>query len=132
MNKAKIEDIQDLVAKIPDSWALCQLVEGTSQAFEAEYMVAETLHACAINHKTHGIAFSWRGDGVQSARQSDGTNNGSAYAMLLDRKYFVEENRDDKVIIVITQKLVDLLREYLAKKTETAPKRSPHEEGSSA
>lgn len=115
-SKAKVEDIIDLASKIPDNWALCQLFEGTPRACEAETMVAQTLHACVLNHKKHGTAFSWRGDGVQTPRQKCGTDNATAYGMLLNRKYFVEEGRDNKVIIIMTQKLVDLLRGHLAKK----------------
>lgn len=116
ISKAKIEDIQDLATKIPDNCALRQLFEGTPRACEAETMVVQTLHACVLNHKKHGIAFSWRGDGVRMPKQRCGTDNGTAYGMLLNREYFVEEGRDNKVIIIMTQKLVDLLRGHLAKK----------------
>lgn len=62
---AKIEDIIELARQIKDNWALCELFDGKRRAFEAEYLVAETVHACKFNHATHGEAFSWLGENVQ-------------------------------------------------------------------
>ena len=104
--KATIEDIQDL-AHI----SLFSLFDGQRRAAEAEAMVAQTLRASITNHKCHGVAFSWRGDDIR--RRSD---NATAYDMLLNRKYFIEEQREGKTVIIVTQKLIDLLRGHLAKR----------------
>lgn len=112
---AKFKDIQALAKRIPSDWSLCELFDGTSRAKEAEVMVAQTLHACVLNHKAHGVAFSWRGERVFSRGGGGIVDNGTAYGMLLKREYFVEEERDGKTIIFVTQKLVDLLEGHLAK-----------------
>lgn len=73
-------------------------------------MVAETVHACNFNHVTYGEAFSWVGDNVHSSGLMDNT---TAYDMLLREEYLVEEKRDGKPILRMTQKLVDLLWGHL-------------------
>ena len=113
---AQIKDIKRLIKKIPNDWALCQLFEGTRRAAEAEMMVAQTIHACGLNLKEHGEAFSWRGDGVFSSGHGGLVDNGTAYGMLVDREYFVEEERDGKTIIRMTQRLIHLLDGHFAKK----------------
>ncbi len=114
IEKAKIEDILDLADKVSDNWSLCHLFEGTPRAFEAEMMVAQTLHACKLNHKSYGVAFSWRGN-VEHSGGGGLVDNGIAYGMLLEREYFVEEEREGRTIILMTQRLVDLLKGHLAK-----------------
>lgn len=114
MDKATIEDIQRLKKRIKDNWSLCQLFEGTPAACEAEMMVAQTFHAAVINHKKHGEAFSWKGN-VESRSGAGLVDNATAYRMLLEHGYFIEQERDGKTIIVITQKLVDLLTGFFAK-----------------
>lgn len=116
MSKASIEDIQQLKKWIKDNWALCQLFEGTYAACEAEIMVAQTVHAAVANYKEFGEAFSWKGKGVERPRDRAGTDNATAYQMLLKRGYFIEQERDERTIIVITQKLVDLLDKFFSKK----------------
>lgn len=112
---ANIKDIVELARQIKDNWALCQLFEGERRAFEAEYLVAETVHACKFNHATHGEAFSWLGENAQSRQGGGLMDNSTAYDMLLREKYLVEEIRDGKPILFMTQKLIDLLKEYLRK-----------------
>ena len=111
--KAKFEDIERLAKQAPDNWALCELFAGTRRATEAEVMVAQTLQACVLNHKEHGKAFSWREDGVFGCGGL--IDNATAYGMLLEREYFVEEERDGKTIIIITQLLVNYLDKYFAR-----------------
>ncbi len=115
---AKIEDIKRLAAKIEDNWSLCQLFEGTSRASEAEYMVARTVHACALNEKEHGEAFSWVGDNVRSSQGNGIVDNTTAYDMLLREEYLIEEKRDGKPILRMSQKLVNFLDEFFANQTE--------------
>ncbi len=115
IEKARIEDIQDLAERIPDNWALCELFKGTRRASEAEYMVAGTVHACVLNHKKHGTPFSWVDPSVHSRAGNGLQDNETAYRMLVDKDYFVEEERDGKPILRMTQKLVDLLKGHLAK-----------------
>lgn len=110
--KAKIEDIQELAEKIGTP---CNLFPGERNACEAETMIGQTLHACIVTHKKYGEAFSWRGAGVFTSGHGGLVNNGTAYGMLLERGYFLEEERGDRTIIIMTQKLVDLLKGYLAR-----------------
>ena len=116
--KARIEDIKRLRKKIKDNWALCQLFEGHHKAFEAEYMVAETVHACVMNHKEHDEAFSFRGGGIRSTGSGGLVDNRTAYDRLIDQKYFIEGEHDGKVVIFMTQKLVDYLDEFFERKTK--------------
>lgn len=115
VEKATIEDIRKLAKKIPQPNSLMQLFDGERRACEAEWMVWQTLHACILNHKEHGEAFS-----IRDIRSGGGTglvDNFTAYGMLVDRKYFIEEKRGDKTVIIMTQKLVDVLRGHLARKS---------------
>lgn len=117
VEKATIEDIRKLAKKIPDPRTLMQLFEGTPRASEAEWMVCQTLHACILNHKEHGEAFSIREDSVFGQSGAGLVDNGTAYRKLLERKFFVEEKRGDKTVIIMTQKLVDVLKGHLARKS---------------
>lgn len=111
--KAKIKDIQRL-AKLVGS--LGMLFSGTRRAAEAEAMVAQTFRASVVNHKEHSEAFSFRADGVFSSGHGGVVDNATAYGMLTSRGYFAEEERGEKVAIFITQKLVDYLDAYFARK----------------
>ncbi len=114
--KAEIGYIERLASKVKDNWSLCNLFDGTRNACEAEVMVTQTIHACVLNHKKLGKAFSFRGDGVFGGAGGELIDNGTAYGMLLERKFFVEEEHDDKVVIVVTQKLIDYLDNYFESK----------------
>ena len=110
------EDVIDLAARIADNWTLCQLFEGTHRASEAEYMVATTVHACKINLDKEGEAFSWVHPSVHVRSGNGLADNPTAFAMLIREAYVVEDERDGKPILRMTQKLVDVLRGHLAKK----------------
>ena len=66
--------IKALASRIKDNWTLCEFMGRC----EREYMVAETIHAAAINLDSKGDAFSYRGGGVFSS--SPHADNGSAYS----------------------------------------------------
>ncbi len=112
--KANIEDIKRLALRIKDPWALCELFADIPCACEAEHMVCQTIHACVINQKAHGTAFSFQGTGLKSPRQQDGTNNGFAYQTLLDNEYLTEGEHDGKPVIFMTDKLVRKLEGFLS------------------
>ncbi len=112
---ASTEDVQELAAAVPDNWALCQLFEGRRRACEAEYMVAETIHASRINAEAHGRPFSFKGDGVHSVSGAGLADNGTAYAWLVDDGYFVEDEHEGRPIICMTSKLVAHGRHQLSK-----------------
>lgn len=114
--KATIEDIRRLAERIENSWSLCELFKGTRRACKAQVMVTQTIHASVINHDKHGETFSFRGDGVFTRGGGGLTDNGYAYRTLLEREYFTEEERGDKTVIFVTQKLVDYLDTFFARK----------------
>ena len=115
---AKDADVVDLATRIKDDWTLCQLFEGTRRAKEAEYMVATTVHACNINLREHGEAFSWVDPSVHSWSGGGLADNATAFEMLLKKGYLIEDERDGKPILRMSQKLVDVLRGHLAKKNQ--------------
>lgn len=115
---ATIEDLRRLAKKVPDNWHLCELFNGTRCATEAEVMVAQTIQACVHNYDEYNTPFSFRGDGVFSYGGGGLVNNGSAYHMLLNREYFVERQRKERVIILVTKNLVDLLDVYFKEKKD--------------
>lgn len=112
---ASITDIQRLAGRIKNEMYLCGLFSTTPRASEAETMVAQTIRACVTNHAKRGEAFSFRGDGVFSYGGGGLVDNGTAYGMLVERGYFTEGERDEKVVIFITQKLIDHLDAHFAK-----------------
>jgi len=114
--KAKIEDIRRLAKRIEDNWSLCNLFDGTPNAFEAEMMVAQTVHASVTNHEKRGEGFSFRGDGVFGRGGGGLVDNATAYGTLTEQGYFTEGDREGKPVIFITQKLVDYLDAFFAKK----------------
>lgn len=106
--KAAIDDIRPLAAKIKDNWSLCKFY-GTC---EAETMVAQTIQAAVINFQKRGEAFSFRGKGVFACSGGGLFNNGKAYRRLLDDGMFVEDTREGKPVIFPTQKLIDKLQKF--------------------
>ena len=114
--------INRLCDKIPDNWALCEFLDN----FEAEMLVAQTLHACQINLEKRGEAFSFRGDGVFSVSGGGLVDNGKAYCRLLDGGYFEESHRqatdvnppDDIRVSANGQVVVIVMTEKLLKKLE--------------
>ncbi len=111
-SKATLEGIERIAKKIKDSWSLCELFAGTKRAYEAETMVVQTFLAAIQNQKKHGEPFSFRGKGVHSTSGGGIVDNATAYNMLLDRGYFVEESHKGKVVIFITQGLIDFVDGY--------------------
>lgn len=120
IEKAQLEDILRLKARIKDNWSLCQLFEGTPAAAEAEAMVAQTFRAAVISQEKWGEPFSFRGAGVSACHGGGLADNRSAYDMLLDKGYFVEEQREGKTVIFITQKLVEFLDAFFVRKDARA------------
>lgn len=114
--KATIKDIRRLADRIKDNWSLCELFAETRRAAEAEMMVAQTFHAAVINQEKQGEPFSFRGDNVLTCHGGGLADNATAYGMLLQRGYFVEEQRPPKTVIFVTQKLVEYLDAFFAKK----------------
>lgn len=78
-------------------------------------MVAQTVHASVINDDKQGEAFSFRGKGVFKCECGGLVDNATGYRMLVDRAFFVEEKRDGKAVIFVTQKLVDYLDAYFVR-----------------
>jgi len=119
MNKllATTEDIVRLAAVIPDNRALCELFDGKCRcAAEAEMMVAQTIHAAKLNAEKHDEPFSFEGYGIRS-RSGDGlVDNDTAYSWLLDKGYFVNNQRQGRTVIFPTAKLVTVLDGFLAGK----------------
>lgn len=110
-----VDDISRLAALIKDNWSLCEFL-GNS---EAEYMVAETIHAAKINLEQHGEPFSIRGAGVFACTGGGLFDNGSAYHRLLDEGLFVEDQREidgqNVTVIFPTQKLIEKLDAFFAR-----------------
>jgi len=114
--KASIEDLRRLKAKMEDNFALCSFMGKT----EKEYMVACTIHAAVNNFDDpeRKEAYSVRGNVFCN------TDNTQSYNFLRERGYFHEEARDDKIVIFVTQKLVDALDAFFDKGT-TIPHTEP-------
>lgn len=108
MRHAKAEDVTRLARSIKDNWTLCEFLGKC----EAEYMVAETIHAAAKNMTEHGEPFSFRGGGI---------DNNAGYSLLLRRELIVEGKRLGRPVIFPTQKLIDELDRFLAKATPCVP-----------
>lgn len=117
---ATVEDIRALAARIKDNWSLCKLFAGTRRACEAEAMVAQTFHASVLNLDKGRGAFSFQGDGLRGRAGGGLFDNATAWGMLVERGYFVEDEHEGKPTIVITQRLVDLLKGHFAKQDAKA------------
>lgn len=103
-----IERILPLTEKIKDNWSLCEFfADMGSRASEKEYMVAETIHACKINHAQHGECFSFKGKLQNSGNGL--VDNTTAYGWLVGNGYFKEETRESRPVIIPTPKLLDRL-----------------------
>ena len=113
--KAKIEDIKRLAKKIKDNWSLCQFAQDTGTGCEIEYLIAETVHACVLNHKEHGEPFSFN----KIKYSTSLCNNFSAFDWLVENGLFIDTKRKGKRIIVLTQHCIDRLDEFFNKKTKS-------------
>ena len=116
MEYASIEDVNLLAGRIKDNWSLCQLFEGRRRACEAEMMVAQTIHAAKLNAKEHGKPFSFRGAGVFCWSGAGLVDNASAYAMLCEEEFFIEDKHDGRTVIFPTKKLVKYLNDFFSSK----------------
>jgi len=105
---ATIKDIRRLVPKIKDSFSLCNFLGKT----EKEVLVAQTIHACKINHKKRGICFSF--DGVEG--QSTLCQNISSLEALIEDGLFVRGKFKSKPVLYPTKLLVLMLDAFFAKK----------------
>lgn len=115
---ATIEDVNRLAEIIADNWSLCELFAHKRNACEGEYMVAETIHAAAINAKAHGKPFSLKGNGVHSCGGGGLVNNGAAYGWLIEDGYFVESEHEGRPVIYPTRKLVLHLDAHFSRKAK--------------
>lgn len=113
IEKAILKDLRRLKALIPDCWALCKLFAGTRRAAEAESAVYQTIHASVNNYEEYGEMFSF--NEIVGDSGCGLVDNSTAFAMLLNRGYFMEGKHDGKDTIIVTQKLVDFLDEFFAK-----------------
>lgn len=127
-----VADLKWLRNSVKDNWALCEFMAHGSRASEAEYMVAQTIHACAINLEKRGLPISFRGDGVFSTGGNGLVNNGFGYWRLIDEGLIEEEvveasrfqplpegiepDSAGKVTVIhMTEKLVERLKAFLSK-----------------
>lgn len=115
IEKASADDVSRLAPMIKN---LC----GFYGKHEADVMVAQTIHAAAINLEEHGEPFSFRGDGVFKSSGAGLVNNGSAYHRLMNDGMFIEEKRGEKVVIFPTVALVARLDSFFKKKEDADEK----------
>lgn len=128
--------LSDICARVPDNWALCELgrsLNMTKNAFEAEMLIAQTIHAAMLNRETNGVPYSFRAGPIMDD-WSGLNNSGTAYGFLLNNGFFVEEqldlsevkkppknviaDRDGKyTVIYITNKLLIELETFFLTKT---------------
>lgn len=106
-----IERIQHLCEKVKSNWDLCQLFEGVQHASEKEYMAAETIHACRINHAAHGECFSFKGNIKDGGGML--VQNVQSYRWLVENGYFEEGQHGGKTIIIPTDKLLMKLERHV-------------------
>lgn len=109
MELATIEDVTRIKAKVKDEWSLCQFFEGRRRALEAERIVLQTIHAAAINFKIQGEPFLFQDDCPHGQGGGFIVANDYAYDWLLSDGFFVEDERDGKVVIFMTKKLIERL-----------------------
>lgn len=114
---ASVEDVTRLAEQIKDNWTLCQLFEDHRRATEAEYMVAETIHAARSNAKEHNEPFSFKGDGVESISGGGLCHNLGAYMWLTGEGWFVEDERQGRTVIFPTKKLIARLDTFFGNAT---------------
>ena len=114
-SKAKLVDIQRMKDQIKDIWPLYGLFDGTPDTREAECMVDQVFYETLRNQEIYGQAFSSKPPGIHPLVGGGVESNASAYSMLIARKYFIEEDRDHRTVIFITQRLVDLVAGLFAK-----------------
>lgn len=104
---ATIEDIKRIAPKIKDSSSLCGFLGKT----EKEYMVAETIHACKLNHKNHGQCFSF--DKVKYETRL--AQNLSSLDALIEDGLLVQGKFKGKKTLIPTKLLIGMLDAYFAK-----------------
>ncbi len=119
---ATVKDVNRLAEVIEDDWSLCKLFDGRKRAKEAEVMVAQTIHAARMNASTDGEPFSYKGKGLNNCSGGGIVDNATAYAMLINEEFLVENERKNKTVIFPTQKLIELLDEFFLMK-ESAKKK---------
>lgn len=112
-----IEQIKSLASKIRDNWSLCEFMANEGpRASEKEYIIAETIHACVINHAEHGEAFSKRGANLDNCHGNGLADNRTAYGTLLRDGWLVEQTREGVGrVIVPTDKLIKALEVFFTK-----------------
>ena len=101
------QDVLRLADSIKDDWTLAMFMAAHKRAKEAEVMIAQTIHACRINHGNGQGLFSFKGSGLNTFSGCGLVDNPTAYATLLRLEYFVEDTHKDCDIIRPTQFLVD-------------------------
>ena len=110
---ASIVDIKRHADQIKDNWSLCNFWGNC----EAEVMIAQTIHACVLNHAEHGEAFSFKGGNVNSIHNGGLVNNHRAYHQLIDQGMFIEDEFKSRTVIRPTHSLIQRLDEYFSRKT---------------
>jgi len=84
------KDLLAVVAKVvKDNWSLCG---SRWNNCEAEYLAAETIHACHLNATKHEDAFSWLGMGAREVHGNGLINNGMGLERLIRDKSIVQED----------------------------------------
>lgn len=106
------ERILALAELIKDNWTLCDFMGKA----EKEYMVATTIHACRINLKEHGEAFSFKGGSLNTETRMG--QNVTCYGQLKADGYLKEVERQGVTVIIPTDKLLTALEDYLARKNK--------------
>lgn len=87
-NHERLNDrIVSLANRIANNWTLCEFAGKT----EAEFMVAQTIHAAKINLDQRGHACSFQGVGCHSYGGGGLVDNGTGYGILLSRGWIQEE-----------------------------------------
>ncbi len=89
---ATVEEVTRLAEKIKDNRTLCKLFDGKPRASEAEYMVAQTIHAAKINATTHGQPFFFKGDNCESCSGGGLADNATAYGWLVKEEFSSNKN----------------------------------------
>lgn len=116
MNPSSIKTINEsilaLAERIKDNWTLCNFAENMgSRACEKEVMIAQTIHACRINLKAHGKAFSF--DECDRGCHNGGlVDNGTAISYLFRKGYFKAGKFQGKPTIIPTPKLLAALEDF--------------------
>lgn len=107
-----IEQLRAFKARIVKDSGIWNLFEGVSQAFEKEYMLAQTVSASVTNFDQHGEAFSIKGSVNNSVA------NSQSYHWLREQGYFEETRRvvdgKNETVIILTDKAISKLTQHYA------------------